>query len=130
MSLMLSRNGRKRFPFLSDCAHTGVSVGQRDRPRVVEPAHAAERAKGMVKGPVLLHQDDDVLGIEVGGSGLGLDCHWRTIESVNSPVAPIPENIAACLMKSRREVGMVAFLCVDWKGTGSIVYARVERACG
>jgi len=64
----------------------------------------------MVKGPVLLHQDDDVLGIKevVPGSGSIAIARELTREQ---PVAPIPDNIAACRMKSRREVDMVTILC-------------------
>ena len=39
-------------------------------------------------------------------------------------MAPIPDNIAACLMKSRREVGMVTILCVDWRASQTIEYAK------
>jgi hypothetical protein len=38
-------------------------------------------------------------------------------------VAPIPDNIAACLMKSRRELGMVTFLYVVWKGAQPFEFA-------
>ena len=41
---------------------------QRDRPRIAEAAHAAQRAEVVVERAVLLHQDDDVLDV-LDGAG-------------------------------------------------------------
>ncbi len=71
--LDIQPEGNEAIAILVRLGPHGVSVGQRDRVRVIESAHAAERAKRMVERPVLLHQDDDVLGVEVGGAGQGLD---------------------------------------------------------
>jgi hypothetical protein len=43
-----------------------LAGAQRDRVRVGEAAHSGQRAEVVVEGPVLLHQDDDVL--DVGGT--------------------------------------------------------------
>jgi hypothetical protein len=41
----------------------GLAVLQRHRARVAEAANSPERAEVVVEGPVLLHQDDDVLDV-------------------------------------------------------------------
>jgi hypothetical protein len=49
------------------------AVGQRDRPRVVEPADTAERAERVVERAVLLHENDDVFCVEDGAARRRLD---------------------------------------------------------
>jgi hypothetical protein len=57
------RNGRMSF-VPSDWYQTGLAVlPGHDRMRVAEAPDASERAEVVVEGPVLLHQDDDVLDV-------------------------------------------------------------------
>ena len=61
----------------------GVAVGERDRPRVAQTPHAAQRAEGVVERAVLLHQDHHMLGVEKRAAGVGSDRHGsldRTVE--------------------------------------------------
>ncbi len=51
-----------------------IAVGKLDRAGIVEAAHAPQRSEGMIEGAVLLHQNDDVLGVEKAGTLFRLDC--------------------------------------------------------
>jgi len=50
-----------------------VTVGQVDGARVVVTADAAQGAEAMVEGAVLLHEDDDMFGVEPGAAFGGVD---------------------------------------------------------
>ena len=128
MSLMFSRKGRKRFPFLSGCAHTGFPLGSVIARGSLNPRTPRSVPKVWSKDRFSCIKMTMCSASRKVVPGWGSIAIARRIDSGNSPVAPIPDNIAACLMKSRREVGMVTILCVDWKGNQSIEYARVDSA--
>jgi hypothetical protein len=65
--------GRVRLAGRVGLNEDGVAVGQAQGPGIIEAAHAAQGAEGVVEGAVLLHEDDDVLGVKEGGAGLGLN---------------------------------------------------------
>ncbi len=46
------------------------AVGLPQRPRIVEAAHPLQSSKDVIEGAILLHQDDDVLRIQVGRAGI------------------------------------------------------------
>src|SRR5581483_3194978 len=50
-----------------------IAVGQRHRARIVETAHAAQRSQRMVEGAILLHENHDVLRVEIAAAGWRLD---------------------------------------------------------
>ena len=50
-----------------------IAVRQRDRARIVEAAHAAQRAVAVIERAVLLHEDDDMLRVEKGAARRGID---------------------------------------------------------
>ncbi len=43
----------------------GLAIRESDSPGIVEAADAAQSAKDVIERAILLHQDDDVLGIQV-----------------------------------------------------------------
>ncbi len=51
-----------------------ISVRQADGSWVVKATDALQRPVNMVERPVLLHEDDDVLGIEIGCPRSRIDC--------------------------------------------------------
>ena len=53
----------------------GVAVGKGDGAGIVVAANAMQGAEGVVEGAILLHEDDDVLGIQKGAAGRGVDFH-------------------------------------------------------
>ena len=75
-----------------------ITVGKRDGPRVIKAAHSLQRAKGVIERPILLHQDDDVLGIPKCTSRFRLDGQRLRMESTGTPAKPAaPESKAALL---------------------------------
>lgn len=60
--------GQHASAVLAALAPYRAAIGQDDGARVVEAAHAAEHAVGMVEAAVLLHQDHDMLGVPEGGA--------------------------------------------------------------
>jgi hypothetical protein len=62
-----------RFAFPIRLEPDRVSIRQGHRPGIIEAAHPAQGSVGMIEGPVLLHEDDNVLSVEKGAANRGFD---------------------------------------------------------
>ena len=65
VSARLPTSGRNGGTTVAPSAwyQTGWPLGSVDRMRIAESAHSAHHTEVVIKGPVLLHQHDDVLDI-------------------------------------------------------------------
>ena len=70
---MSSRNGTYRSPARLGWTQTGLPSGSVMARGSLKPRIPSERAESVIERAVLLHEDDDVFGVEIAAAGGGFD---------------------------------------------------------